>query len=121
MTKKKDPVPIKPRPIYSYAFKKEIVDQVQNGLISKRHASFKYLVSRHSIDTWCKKYGSMKKEQTTKDEIKKLKDRIEELELKNELHQEIFLEIEKLGGADLIKKQFPKRLYEDLQKRKKSK
>lgn len=106
---------------YAFAFKKQVVDQIENGLISKRQASIKYLVSRSSIDYWCKQYGDMKKGKSQQDEIKKLKDRIEELEFVKEFQQDVFIEIEKLGGDELVKKLLPKQLYEELQKRKKSK
>ena len=60
-----------------------VIDQINNGQISINHASKKYGTSRSSIQYWVKKYSTL--EQTNKamgknDQIKKLKEKIEELE-----------------------------------------
>ena len=107
--------------IYSYAFKKMVVDQIQNGLISKRQAGFKYLVSPSTIQNWCKTMGNNSKTKSDKDEIKRLKAKIEELELQKALQQEVFIEVENLGGGDYVKKLLPKQLYNELQEKKKQK
>ncbi|MDO6739507.1 helix-turn-helix domain-containing protein, partial [Wenyingzhuangia sp. 2_MG-2023] len=60
-----------------------IIDQIQNGQISTNFAAKKYGVPRSSIDYWIKKYATLdqkKKAMSKQDEIKKLKEKIEELE-----------------------------------------
>nr|WP_298477220.1 helix-turn-helix domain-containing protein [uncultured Maribacter sp.] len=59
------------------------MDQIQNGQISVNYASKKYNVSRSSIQYWMKKYSTLEQKKlgmSKQDEIKRLKERIEELE-----------------------------------------
>ncbi|MCD8450265.1 hypothetical protein LNI98_11250 [Tenacibaculum dicentrarchi] len=61
-----------------------IVYQIQNGQISTNFSSKKYNVLRTTITYWIRKYSTLaqqNKGMTKLDEIKKLKERIEELEL----------------------------------------
>ena len=44
---------------YSHAFKLQIVEEIDNGLISRHGASVKYEISRSSIDYWWKKYSKL--------------------------------------------------------------
>ena len=111
---------------YSFAFKKKIVRLVENGRISKNHASCKYRVGRSTIDYWCKKmsildkkYGTMEKDTSPKQEIKKLKERIEELEFIKEFQQDIIVEFEKVTGKELAKKYLPKHLSDEIARKKK--
>ncbi|SDX49951.1 helix-turn-helix domain-containing protein [Aequorivita viscosa] len=60
-----------------------VVDQILNGQISTNAASKKYDVPRTTITYWLKKYSTLVQQNTgmsKQDEIKKLKERIEELE-----------------------------------------
>ena len=60
----------------THAFKLKVVQEIENGLISKNFAAKKYLATRSSIDYWCKKLGtdmSEKNNHSTQKEIKKLK------------------------------------------------
>ena len=54
-----------------------------------------------------------------KDEIKKLKDRIEELELIKDFQQEIIAEVELESGIDIAKKSLPGLLAQEIEKKKK--
>ena len=110
---------------YSFAFKMKIVRQVQNGRISKNHAARKYGVGRSSILYWCKKlrtleenYGTMEKDTSPEKEIKKLKERIEELEFIKDYQQDIIAEFEKTTGKELAKKLLPKHLSDEIEKKK---
>jgi transposase len=65
-----------------------VVDQIQNGQISTNFASKNQDVPRTTISYWLKKYSTLVQQNngmSKLDEIKKLKERIEELELKIEL------------------------------------
>ena len=55
-----------------------------------------------------------------KDEIKKLKERIEELEFIKDFQQEIMAEIELESGVDIAKKSLPEALAKEVEKKKQS-
>jgi transposase len=98
-----------------------IIDQVQNGRISINYAAKKYNVSRSSIDYWLKKYSTLEQKKlgmSKKDEIKKLKERIEELEFVKDFQQDIIADMELITGVDLSKKSLPKTLADEIQKKK---
>ena len=54
-----------------------------------------------------------------KDEIKKLKERIEELEFIKDFQQEIIAEVELETGIDFAKKSLPEPLAKEIEKKKK--
>ena len=96
-----------------------IIDQIQNGRISINYAAKKYNVSRSSIDYWLKKYSTLEQKKlgmSKKDEIKKLKERIEELEFVKDFQQDIIADMELITGVDLSKKSLPKTLADEIQK-----
>jgi transposase len=98
-----------------------IIDQIQNGRISINYASKKYNVSRSSIDYWLKKYSTLEQKKlgmSKKDEIKKLKERIEELEFVKDFQQDVIADMELITGVDLSKKSLPKTLADEIQKKK---
>lgn len=98
-----------------------IIDQIQNGQLSINYAAKKYNISRSSIDYWLKKYSTLEQKKlgmSKKDEIKKLKDRIEELEFVKEFQQDIIADMELITGVDLAKKSLPKTLADEIQKKK---
>ena len=98
-----------------------IIDQIQNGQISINHASNKYQVSRSSIQYWIKKYSTLEKKKngmSKKDEIKKLKEKIEELEFVKDFQQDIIADMELITGVDMSKKSLPKTLADEIQKKK---
>ncbi|MDX1830480.1 MAG: helix-turn-helix domain-containing protein [Lutibacter sp.] len=104
-----------------YDLKLLIIDQVQNGRISINYAAKKYNVSRSSIDYWLKKYSTLEQKKlgmSKKDEIKKLKERIEELEFVKDFQQDIIADMELITGVDLSKKSLPKTLADEIQKKK---
>ena len=79
----------------SFEFKLSVIDEINNGLISTNYASKKYNISRSTIDYWRKKlsnYISKSKRMSKEQENKKLKERIEELELIKDIQQDIIVE-----------------------------
>ena len=105
----------------SFDLKLLIIDQVQNGQISGNHASEKYQISRSSIEYWLKKYSTLeqkKRGMSKKDEIKKLKERIEELEFVKDFQQDIIADMELITGVDMSKKSLPKTLADEIEKKK---
>ena len=53
-----------------------------------------------------------------KDEIKKLKERIAELEFVKDFQQDVIADMELITGVDLSKKSLPKTLADEIQKKK---
>jgi transposase-like protein len=108
----------------SYALKRKIVDLVSNGRISKNAAAKKYNVSRSSLDYWMKKMSTLEEKETTmsKDkELKKLRERIEELEFIKDFQQDLIAEYEIETGDLKSKKYLPEQLAKEIeQKRKKA-
>lgn len=87
-----------------YDLKLLIIDQIQNAQISINHASDKYQVSRASIYYWLKKYSTLEQKKqgmSKKDEIKKLKEKIEELEFVKDFQQDIIADMELITGVDM--------------------
>ena len=98
-----------------------IIDQIQNGRISTNYAAKKYNVPKSSIDYWLKKYSTLEQKKlgmSKQDEIKKLKERIEELEFVKDFQQDIIADMELITGVDLSKKSLPKTLADEIQKKK---
>ena len=97
-----------------------VVDQIQNGQISTNFASKKYDVPRTTISYWIRKYSTLVQQNTgmsKNDEIKKLKEKIEELEFQKDFQQDIVADMELITGVDMSKKSLPKTLAEEIQKR----
>tara|TARA_B100000929_G_scaffold265759_1_gene233042 strand:+ start:103 stop:492 length:390 start_codon:yes stop_codon:yes gene_type:complete len=104
-----------------YDLKLVIIDQIQNAQISINHVSEKYQVSRASIYYWLKKYSTLEQKKqgmSKKDEIKKLKEKIEELEFVKDFQQDIIADMELITGVDMSKKSLPKTLADEIEKKK---
>jgi len=105
----------------TYEHKLFVIAQIRNGQISINYASKKYDISRSSISYWMKKYSTFeqkKKSMSKDDEIKKLKERIEELVFVKEFQQEIIAEMELITGSNLSKKSLPKALAKEIETKK---
>jgi len=99
-----------------------VVDQILNGQISTNFASKKYDVPRTTIGYWIKKYSTLVQQNTgmsKNDEIKKLKERIEELEFVKDFQQDIIADMELITGVDMSKKSLPKTLAKEIELKKK--
>jgi transposase-like protein len=99
-----------------------IIDQINNGQISANFASKKYNISRATIHYWMKKlsnYSGQKTGISKDDEIRKLKEKIEDLECVKEFQQDLIIEFEKVTGEELSKKFLPDWLTNEIQRKKK--
>ncbi len=106
----------------SFDFKLSVIDEINNGLISVNYASKKHNISRSTIDYWMKKlsnYASKSKGMSKEQEIKKLKERLEELEFIKDFQQDMIVEFEKITGEELSKKFLPEHLANEIQRKKK--
>jgi transposase-like protein len=98
-----------------------VIAQITNGQISINHAAKKYEISRSSISYWIKKHATLAQKTNimSKDnEIKKLKEKIEELEFIKDFQQDIIADLEIITGANLAKKYLPKTLAKEITKKK---
>ena len=106
----------------SYDLKLSIIAEITNGQISVNHAAHKYQISRASIDYWLKKLSSFeqtRKAVSLKDEIRKLKEKIEELEFIKDFQQDIIADFEVTTGQELAKKSLPGTLTKEIEAKKK--
>ncbi len=106
----------------SFEFKISVIDEINNGLISANHASKKYNISRSTIEYWMKKlsnYASKSNAMSKEQEIKKLKERLKELEFIKDFQQDMIVEFEKITGEELSKKYLPEHLANEIQRKKK--
>jgi transposase-like protein len=98
-----------------------VVDQILNGQISTNFASKKYDVPRTTITYWLRNYSTLVQQNTgmsKNDEIKKLKERIEELEFVKDFQQDIIADMELITGVDMSKKSLPKTLAKEIELKK---
>ena len=106
----------------SFGFKLSVIDEINNGQISVNHASKKYNISRSTIDYWMLKlsnYASKSKRMSKDEEIKKLREKVEELEFIKDFQQDMIVEFEKVTGEELSKKFLPGPLAAEIQRKKK--
>jgi transposase-like protein len=100
-----------------------VVDQILNGQISTNFASKKYDVPRTTITYWLRNYSTLVQQNSCmskQDEIKKLKERIEELEFQKDFQQDIIADMELITGVDMSKKSLPKTLAKEIELKKKN-
>jgi transposase-like protein len=107
----------------TFAFKAFIIDEINNGQISINFAAKKYNVSRSTIDYWRKKLSNYESKQTSmskEKEIKKLRERVEELEFVTDFQKHLIANYELVTGEELSKKYLPEQLWKEIEKKKKS-
>ena len=100
-----------------------VVDQILKGQISRSNASKKYEVSRTTISYWIRIYSTLAQQNmgmSKNDEIKKLKEKIEELEFVKDFQQDIIADMELITGVDMSKKSLPKTLAKEIERKKKN-
>ena len=105
-----------------FDLKLSIIAQISNGQISLNHASKLHGISRSSITYWMKKLRSFEQNYKTmskNQELKKLKDRIEELEFIKDFQQMIIADFEVSTNLDFAKKSLPETLLKEVEKKKK--
>ncbi len=107
----------------SFALKKKVIQQIINGQISIHAAAIKYDLCRSSIDYWLKKFTTLEEAEgyMEKDkELKKLQQRIQELEWIKEFQQDLIAEFELTTGKALAKKYLPEHLAKEIERKKKA-
>ena len=105
-----------------FDLKLSIIGQISNGQISVNHASKLHGISRSSITYWMKKLRSFEQNSKTmskNQELKKLKERIDELEFVKDFQQMIIADFEVSTNLDFAKKSLPEALLKEVEKKKK--
>jgi len=123
ITQKKTPCRKNEYQKISFDLKLSIIDQIKNGQISVNHAAKVHQISRSSITYWMKKLSSFEqnnKAMNKNQELKKLKEKIEELEFIKELQQDIIADFEVTTGQDIAKKSLPETLVKEIEKKKRN-
>ena len=124
MTKKPDPdCRKKAYEKVSFDLKLSVIDQINNGQISINHASEIYGISRSTITYWNNKLRSFEQNSKTmskNDEIKKLRERIEELEFIKDFQQDVIADFENVTGEILSKKYLPETLAKEIEKKRRN-
>ncbi len=106
-----------------FDYKLSVIDKINNGQISVNHAAKVYGISRSTINYWMQKLSSFEqknKAMSKDDEIRKLRERIEELEFVKEFQQDMIADFENITGVNLSKKFLPESLAKEIEKKKKS-
>lgn len=122
-TQKKSPCRKKEYQKISFDLKLSIIDQIKNGQISVNHAAKVHQISRSSITYWMNKLCSFEQNKKAMDknkELKKLREKIEELEFIKELQQDIIADFEVTTGQALSKKLLPETLAKEIEKKKRN-
>jgi transposase-like protein len=107
----------------TFDLKLSVIDEIANGQISVNHAAKKYGISRSTIDYWMKKLCSFEqksKRMSKNNEIKMLRERIQELEFVKDFQQDVIADFEIITGEELAKKYLPKTLAREIERRKRS-
>ncbi len=120
--KKEQACPKKQYQKVSFDFKLSVIDKINNGQISVNHAAQVYNMSRSSINYWMQKlstFAQTKRGMSKDDELKRLRERNEELEFINDLQKDIIVDFERITGEELSKKWLPEALAKEIAKRKK--
>ena len=120
-TPKKQPCPKREYQKIGFDLKLSIIDQIANGQISINHAAKLHGISCSSINYWIRKLRSFEQNSKTmskNQEIKKLKDRIEELEFIKDFQQIIIADFEVSTNLDFAKKSLPEALVKEIEKKK---
>ena len=106
----------------SFDFKISVIDEINNGQISANYASKKYNISRSTIAYWMKKLSNFKsksKNMSKDEELKKLREKVKELEFIKDFQQDMIIEFENVTGKELSKKFLPEHLANEIQRKKK--
>lgn len=100
-------------PHYSWGLKITLVEEIENGQLSISQAAKKYGVSRSAVEKWVKKYGNLDRKlremggKSPKQEIKELKKKLDDSELKNSILETMLDILEEDYGIDVLKKHYP--------------
>jgi transposase-like protein len=105
---------------YSYAYKMEVVESIENGKLSQNQASKYYGVHRKTISGWLQKYGNFEKKlremggKSPKQNIADLRAKLRVAEGENEVLKAVMSIIEEEYGEEVLKKYLPESLHKKI-------
>ena len=109
---------------YSYGYKKEILEQIENGKLSQSQASKLYGVHRRTISRWLSKYGNFDKKlkemggKSPRQELAELRAKLRVSQGENEVLKAVMGIIGEEYGEEVLKKYLPESLIKTLPKEK---
>jgi transposase-like protein len=109
---------------YSYSFKKQVIEELENGQISMNQAAKKYNISRSSLQKWFTKMGNLDKRikglqgMSPRQKLRDMSARIKRLEQEKEILSFAMDMISEEVGTDMLKKYLPES-QEAIKKRRK--
>jgi transposase len=105
---------------YSYAYKMEVIESIENGKLSQNQASKYYGVHRKTISGWLQKYGNFEKKlkemggKSPKQNIADLRAKLHVAEGENEVLKAVMSIIEEEYGEEILKKYLPESLHKKI-------
>jgi len=105
---------------YSYGYKKEILEQIENGKLSQCQASKLYGVHRRTISRWLSKYGNFDKKlkemggKSPRQELADLRAKLRVSQGENEVLKAVMGIIGEEYGEEVLKKYLPESLIKTL-------
>ena len=125
MRKKVEPAEQFEKKSYSYAFKRQILNVIENGQLSINQSAKKHGINRSTIQKWMQQIGNFEKKlkemggRSAQQEIKELRKRIKELEAEKIIYDVAFDVIDAELKIDSKKKYLPPSLQDFLRSTKK--
>ena len=105
---------------YSYAFKMEVVETIENGKLSQNQASKVYGVHRKTIAGWLHKYANFDKKlkemggKSPRQELADLRAKLRVSQGENQVLKAVMSIIEEEYGEEMLKKYLPESLHKTL-------
>ena len=105
---------------YSYGYKREILEQIENGKLSQCQASKLYGVHRRTISRWLSKYGNFDKKlkemggKSPRQELADLRAKLRVSQGDNEVLKAVMGIIGEEYGEEVLKKYLPESLIKTL-------
>jgi transposase len=105
---------------YSYAYKMEVVESIENGKLSQNQASKYFGVHRKTISGWLKKYCNFEKKlremggKSPKQNIADLRAKLRVAEGENDVLKAVMSIIEEEYGEEVLKKYLPESLHKKI-------
>jgi transposase-like protein len=98
---------------YSYVFKRQVLDSIENGQLSINQSAKIHGISRSTIQQWMQKFGNFEKKlkqmggKSAQQEIKELRKRIKQLEAEKLIYETAFEVLDDELKIDTKKKYLP--------------
>ena len=109
---------------YSYAYKMEVIESIENGKLSQNQASKVYGVHRKTIAGWLGKYGNFEKKlremggKSARQELADLRAKLRASQGENQVLKAVMRILEEEYGEEMLKKYLPESLLKTLPQKK---